>query len=216
MSGRWRFFAAGAAVLSAAVLMFLFFGADKLAERIAGKQIETVSHEAFGENLSSLTVDQEKIEFDGNGIFDPMKGVTATDCDGKDISYKVAVAYVMDRDIQKKTIRYTVYNSAGEKLAAQRELELSGYKGPDITCETVDSISYENLEYTAAILAESGMLHGDDGFGNDATDGIACSYELDQQTGSAMITLSLQNLFGDVKIVKFEAAVENLPDNWMD
>ncbi|MGN0334698.1 MAG: hypothetical protein ACI4DV_03410 [Lachnospiraceae bacterium] len=216
MSSRWHFFATGAAVLSVAVLVLLFFRADKLEERMSEKQIEAVSHEAFGENLSSLTVDQEKMEFDGNGIFDPMKGVKATDCDGKNITYKVAVAYVMNSDIQKKTVRYTVYTSAGEKLVAQRELELSGYKGPDIACETVDSISFEELERIASVLAGNGMLKGDDGFGNDATGGIACSYELDQQTGSAMITLSLQNLFGDVKLVKFQVAVENLPDYLMD
>lgn len=216
MSGRWHLFAAGAAVFSAVVLIFLFFGADKLAERFSEKETETVSHEIFGENYSSLTADQEKMQFNGSGIFDPMKGVEATDCDGKDITYKVAVAYVMDRDIQKKTIRYTVYTSAGEKLVAQRELELPGYKGPDITCDTVDSISFEDLETIADVLAEKGILHGDDGFGHDATDGITGSYELDQESGLATITLSLKNQFDDVKLVRFEAAVENLPDYLTD
>lgn len=216
MRGKWRFFAAGMAILAAAVLGILFFKADEWADNIAGIEKKTVSQEDFGENQSSLTVDGETLEFDGNGIFDPMKGVKAIDCDGKDISYKVAVAYIMERDIEKKTVRYTVYNSAGEKLVAERELELSGYQGPDIAFDAIESVNFEDLEDIVVIMGGNGLLHGDDGFGNDTTECIACSYELSQEGSSAIVTLSLQNVFGDVKLVKFEVAVENMPNSWLD
>ena len=208
MNNLGRFLTAGIGVLSAAVLVILFLFSDRLADNFGKGETVQVRREDFGEDQSSLTVEHEEVSFDGNGIFDPLDGVTATDCDGTDISYKVAVSYVSGAGIQEKKISYVVYNSMGEKLTAGSRLTLSGYSGPDITCDAPESMTWEELQDITGTLIKKEKLQGEDGFGKDVTQGIAASYALDENQSAAVITLSLQNSFGDVKLMKFEVAVE--------
>ena len=208
MNNLGRFLTAGIGVLSAAVLVILFLFSDRLADNFGKGEYVQVRWEDFGEDQSSLTVEHEKVSFDGNGIFDPLDGVKATDCDGTDISYKVAVSYVSGASIQEKKISYVVYNSRGAKLTAGSRLTLSGYSGPDITCDAPESMTWEELQDITEALIKEKKLQGEDGFGNDVTQSIAASYVLDEDQAIAEITLSLQNGFGDVKLMKFDAALE--------
>ena len=67
------------------------------------------------------------------------------------------------------------------------------------------------MDDLAEVWVQEGVLHGDDGFGNDASGSITSYYELDAETGLAEVTFSISNQFGDVKVLKVSLTVENMP-----
>ena len=202
------------AALAVLVMAVLLLFPDQLASWLGQDEAVPVTRtetKNSGSGLAVLEVSEEKREYDGNGIFDPLQGVTALDNDGTDLKNKVAVAYVSGSTIRQKTIRYSLYDSNGEKLEASCQLTLNQYEGPDITCEPLQSADFETMDDLAEVWVQEGVLHGDDGFGNDASGSITSYYELDVETGLAEVTFSISNQFGDVKVLRISLTVENIP-----
>lgn len=195
------------------ILLFLF---PEVLVTLLGKEKTGAERETAdtGSGQASLILEAEEREYDGNGIFDPLQGVTAQDNDGSDVKHKVGIAYLSGDTIRQKTILYTLYDSKGEKLEVSCKISLINYEGPDITCGKVESVDWEMLPNLAETLVQEGKLHGDDGFGNDASGSIASSYEINEQTHLAEVTFSISNQFNDTKVLKMEVPVENMPVEW--
>ena len=164
-----------------------------------------------GKGDASINVEHTEVVFNGKGIFDPMDGVSATDIDGTDITDKVAVSYVSGEVVNKKKVRYVVFDSACESLEAECSLVLDGYKGPSLKVGEVRKVSFDDLETLPQILIKEEILSGTDGFGSDISSSISYGYELDETTGQAKLTFSLTNSFQDFVSKKIDVIVTDIP-----
>lgn len=199
-------------ILAAVNLLVLFVAPELMAPQGAEESLPVISEaDGLGSGQAKLTVAQPLRSFDGNGIFNPLDGVEAFDTDGREITAKVAVAYIPGKTVQQKEIRYTVYDSQNEKMEAACELLLDGYTGPSITIGEIKAISWEDLQRLTEILIEQDVLQGDDGFGNDATAGITYFYEINPDMQTVEVTFSLMNQFQDYRNEKVVLTVEDIP-----
>lgn len=201
------------AVLNLGVL-FLF---PELPVKLMGKGGEPTAYadenDGKGSGMASLTVEETKRAFDGNGIFDPMKGVKAFDNDGTDITRKVSYSFVSGKTVSEKEIRYTFYDSKNEKLTASVTLSLENYSGPSIEIGEIPSVTWDELQRLTEILVSQGKLKGDDGFGNDASGLISHSFEIEPDGQFAEVTFSLINQFQDFRSEKVRIGIKDLPDD---
>lgn len=190
------------AVINLGVL-FLY---PELPAKLAGKSdadyLQISEEDSKGSEKAALTLAEDKREFNGKGIFDPLEGVKALDTDGQDITDKIAVAYIPGETIQQKQIHYTVYDSENEKLEASCDLYLENYEGPSVSVKNVGNISWEQLQKLTEVLVGKGKLKGDDGFGNDASEGVTYFYEVNPDMQTVEVTFSLTNLFQDYRMRK--------------
>lgn len=199
------------AVLNLAGLMFFPDILAGLMGKNGEESFEITEEDGKGSGQAVLKLEEDRRTFDGNGIFDPLAGVQALDNDGKDITDKVAVFFASGKTVMEKKIHYTVYDSKNEKLEASCDLFLENYQGPSITIGEVGTLTWEELQKIPETLIANGVLSGDDGFGNDATGGIACFYELNEDMVTADITFSLMNQFQDYRNEKIVVQVEDIP-----
>lgn len=169
-----------------------------------------------GKGKASITLEDDMRTFSGNGIFNPLEGVKATDIEGEDITDKVAVSYISEEVINKKKIRYVVYDSEGNCMETECKLKLEDYKGPEISVNEVKKISFNDLESLVSHLVKNGVLKGTDGFGNDISQSIGYYYEIDRERSQADITFSLINNFQDYVSKKLIVTVTDIPEDYME
>lgn len=203
---------AAAAVLLLCIVAGLFFFPEipfYLMQKGTEEQ-RTQKQEAAGS--AALTVREKEKSFDGHGIFNPLDGVQALDNDGSDIIGKVAVNYNSGRTIDKKEIHYVLYDSKGERMDAVCDLILENYEGPSVTLGEIEKVTWEDLQKLAEVLVRDGKLTADDGFGNDASAGVACSYEVTGRS-TAEVQFSLSNVFRDYCVKKVVVQVEDIPED---
>ena len=213
-----KWIVAGVTVLAVLNLIVLFVWPEQFAKILGLSKEEdfVVSEEdSRGSGDAALTVPEEKLLFNGKGIFDPMTGVIAADTDGSDLTEKVSISYSSGKTIDEKEIHYQVYDSTGKRMEAVRELKLDNYRGPSVKLGTVERVSWEELPYLPEVLIKDGILSADDGFGRDMSKGIAYSYEILYESSQAELTFSLNNDFQDFSSQKCLVLVDDLPDDYM-
>ena len=205
-------------VLAAVNLVAIVACPDKVLGAIGVNKEEDVllNVSNSGDGEASITLENDKRTFNGNGIFNPLEGVKATDIEGEDITDKVAVSYLSEEVINKKKIRYAVYDSESNLMETECELKLEDYKGPEITISAVKKISFNELETLVSNLTKNGALKGTDGFGNDISPSIGYYYEIDRERNQAEITFSLINNFQDYVSKKLIVTVTDIPDDYME
>ena len=204
----------GVVTLIAAMNLAVIFLKPDIVLRITGlyKEENIIRDSSMeGKGDASLKIEHSDLTFNGKGIFDPMDGVNATDIDGTDITDKVAVSFVSGEVINKKKIRYVVFDSSGESLEAECALVLDGYRGPELKVGGVTKVSFNDLETLPQILIKEGVLSGTDGFGSDISSSISYGYELDETTEQAKLTFSLTNSFQDFVSKKIDVIVTDIP-----
>lgn len=206
----YRIITAAIAAVSLLLLLFLFIFAEPLAEKLTDGRGQDISLSLNDAGESCLLLKMDARSFDGNGIFDPMEGVTAIDVDGSDIRYKVAVAYTTKGLIHNKKICYTLYDANRQKLTAACTLVLENYSGPSIAMPEIEEIDIEDLDELFQILRNGGMIKGNDGFGKDVTSDITYSYRLDEVSGEAELIFMLKNQFNDSCAETFKVQVNGL------
>lgn len=215
-SNKGKIIAAAVTILAVLNLLVLFIYPElpaKLMGKSGEESFEISEEDGKGSGKAALTLKEKERTFAGNGIFDPLEGVQALDTDGKDLTDKVAVAYVPGKNIQEKEIRYTVYTSESEKLEAVCDLWLENYRGPSIEIGDVGTISWEQLQRLTEVLVNRGVLKGDDGFGNDVSGGVTYFYEVNNDLQTVDVTFSLTNIFQDYRNEKVIIQVEDLAEN---
>lgn len=192
-------------------LLFVLLFPELPAKWFGKEGISKIIKNNTGSGQSTLIVEEKERYFDGNGIFDPLKGIKATDYNGNDIVNKVSYHYVSGKSLEQKQIQYVLYISENEKLTDSSSLTLTNYTGPIINIEEVNTINYEDLQNLMEQWIKADLLQGDDGFGNDATNMINYSYELMQDQQVAKITLSLVNQFQDYYSKTILVTVNDIP-----
>lgn len=215
-SNKGKIIAAAVTILAVLNLLVLFVYPElpaKLMGKSGEESLEISEEDGQGSGKAALTLKEAERTFDGNGIFNPLEGVQALDTDGKDITSKVAAAYVPGKSIQEKEIRYTVYTSESEKLEAICKLQLENYQGPSIEIGDVGTISWEQLQRLTEVLVNRGVLKGDDGFGNDVSGGVTYFYEVNDDLQTVDVTFSLTNIFQDYRNEKVIIQVDDLAEN---
>lgn len=201
------------AVLNLAVLFFFPDFPAHLMGKDGTADVSVTENAGKGSGKASLAIEKTDLTFDGNGLFNPLAGVTALDNDGSDITRKVSFSYFSGKTISEKEVRYSVYDSENEKLTAVANLLLENYEGPSIKVGEITSVSWEELQRLTEVLVKKGLLLGNDGFGNDVSSTISYSYEMVSDKNAVEITFSLVNQFQDYKSEKITVSVDDIPED---
>lgn len=194
-------------VLSAIVLLFLFFFSDSL---LLKPNDQTGYSGAIGNTLSvEITADPEALTYDGKGNLDFMSGIKATDSKGKDVTELVTASVDSSNSLTEKNIIYSINHADYDFTSYKRTLKLTNYKGPTINVEGAlpDVDSSDTSKYISS-LVEKGILVADDGFGHNISEGIF-SDDLKALTtaGQQKISFSVQNFLNDRKDIVIQVNV---------
>lgn len=181
MRQRWIYKAAGitAVFLFAGILAAAVFQDSK--NRISVKEKEET------DALAVLEFESEELVYSGSGKLDLMDGVRAESSLGEDLTSQVSAVLTGEGTENKKTVRYTVFDSQGKEVSRTRTLLLKDYQGPQIQAEDSLELTAEDLENLIETLEKRGEIKGEDGFGMDITDQITWKREK-LSTGRYLLT----------------------------
>lgn len=206
MRQRWIYKAAGitAVFLFAGILAAAVFQDSK--NRISVKEKEET------DALAVLEFESEELVYSGSGKLDLMDGVRAESSLGEDLTSQVSAVLTGEGTENKKTVRYTVFDSQGKEVSRTRTLLLKDYQGPQIQAEDSLELTAEDLENLIETLEKRGEIKGEDGFGMDITDQITWKREK-LSTGRYLLTFTLSNDYLDTVQKEAEAYIEGEPQD---
>lgn len=206
MRQRWIYKAAGitAVFLFAGILAAAVFQDSK--NRISVKEKEET------DALAVLEFESEELVYSGSGKLDLMDGVRAESSLGEDLTSQVSAVLTGEGTGNKKTVRYTVFDSQGKEVSRTRTLLLKDYQGPQIQAEDSLDLTAEDLENLIETLEKRGEIKGEDGFGMDITDRITWKREK-LSTGRYLLTFTLSNDYLDTVQKEAEAYIEGEPQD---
>lgn len=206
MRQKWIYKAAGitAVFLFAGILAAAVFQDSK--NRISVKEKEET------DALAVLEFESEELVYSGRGKLDLMDGVRAESSQGEDLTSQVSAVLTGEGTENKKTVRYTVFDSQGKEVSRTRTLLLKDYQGPQIQAEDSLNLTAEDLENLIETLEKRGEIKGEDGFGMDITDQITWKRKK-LSTGKYLLTFTLSNDYLDTVQKEAEAYIEGEPQD---
>lgn len=162
---------------------------------------EVAAEASTEDQTAAIRFESNTLTYDGTGDIDRllMNGVSAVDTDGSDITENITTSMKNGSILTEKTIKYSVKTSDGQKIKKERTLRLENYEGPSIQISSnLPPLEESELANSAALLADAGALHAEDGFGNDITSSVDVQYIADETSiGTYVLTFSLTNQFQD-------------------
>lgn len=204
MRQRWIYKAAGITAV------FLFAGI--LAAAVFQDSKNRISVKEETDALAVLEFESEELVYSGSGKLDLMDGVRAESSLGEDLTSQVSAVLTGEGTGNKKTVRYTVFDSQGKEVSRTRTLLLKDYQGPQIQAEDSLDLTAEDLENLIETLEKRGEIKGEDGFGMDITDRITWKREK-LSTGRYLLTFTLSNDYLDTVQKEAEAYIEGEPQD---
>ena len=204
MRQRWIYKAAGITAV------FLFAGI--LAAAVFQDSKNRISVKEETDALAVLEFESEELVYSGSGKLDLMDGVRAESSLGEDLTSQVSAVLTGEGTENKKTVRYTVFDSQGKEVSRTRTLLLKDYQGPQIQAEDSLDLTAEDLENLIETLEKRGEIKGEDGFGMDITDQITWKREK-LSTGRYLLTFTLSNDYLDTVQKEAEAYIEGEPQD---
>ena len=204
MRQRWIYKAAGITAV------FLFAGI--LAAAVFQDSKNRISVKEETDALAVLEFESEELVYSGSGKLDLMDGVRAESSLGEDLTSQVSAVLTGEGTENKKTVRYTVFDSQGKEVSRTRTLLLKDYQGPQIQAEDSLELTAEDLENLIETLEKRGEIKGEDGFGMDITDQITWKREK-LSTGRYLLTFTLSNDYLDTVQKEAEAYIEGEPQD---
>ncbi len=204
MRQRWIYKAAGITAV------FLFAGI--LAAAVFQDSKNRISVKEESDALAVLEFESEELVYSGSGKLDLMDGVRAESSLGEDLTSQVSAVLTGEGTGNKKTVRYTVFDSQGKEVSRTRTLLLKDYQGPQIQAEDSLELTAEDLENLIETLEKRGEIKGEDGFGVDITDRITWKREK-LSTGRYLLTFTLSNDYLDTVQKEAEAYIEGEPQD---
>lgn len=204
MRQRWVYKAAGVTAV------FLFAGI--LAAAVFQDSKNRISVKEETDALAVLKFESEELVYSGSGKLDLMDGVRAESSLGEDLTSQVSAVLTGEGTGNKKTVRYTVFDSQGKEVSRTRTLLLKDYQGPQIQAEDSLDLTAEDLENLIETLEKRGEIKGEDGFGMDITDRITWKREK-LSTGRYLLTFTLSNDYLDTVQKEAEAYIEGEPQD---
>lgn len=204
MRQRWVYKAAGVTAV------FLFAGI--LAAAVFQDSKNRISVKEETDALAVLEFESEELVYSGSGKLDLMDGVRAESSQGEDLTSQVSAVLTGEGTGNKKTVRYTVFDSQGKEVSRTRTLLLKDYQGPQIQAEDSLDLTAEDLENLIETLEKRGEIKGEDGFGMDITDRITWKREK-LSTGRYLLTFTLSNDYLDTVQKEAEAYIEGEPQD---
>ncbi|GHU81310.1 hypothetical protein AGMMS50284_0690 [Clostridia bacterium] len=187
-------------ILSAILLVLVFFFSDTLFSVKNSKDSLLASIDLDPDINVTINFTDNTITYDGTGNFDAMKGVTATDENGNDVTKLVTASIAEEKPSDTKaTITYSISTPGYEFASASRTLELRNYKKPKITLKNSDlACDIIDLDELIQKLAAEGTLRATDGFGHDISEGIYCEdFTSITSSGEYTVTFSIMNFLND-------------------
>lgn len=204
MRQRWIYKAAGITAV------FLFAGI--LAAAVFQDSKNRISVKEEIDALAVLEFESEELVYSGSGKLDLMDGVRAENSLGEDLTSQVSAVLTGEGTENKKTVRYTVFDSQGKEVSRTRTLLLKDYQGPQIQAEDSLELTAEDLENLIETLEKRGEIKGEDGFGMDITDQITWKRKK-LSTGRYLLTFTLSNDYLDTVQKEAEAYIEGEPQD---
>lgn len=204
MRQRWIYKAAGITAV------FLFAGI--LAAAVFQDSKNRISVKEESDALAVLEFESEELVYSGSGKLDLMDGVRAESSLGEDLTSQVSAVLTGEGTENKKTVRYTVFDSQGKEVSRTRTLLLKDYQGPQIQAEDSLELTAEDLENLIETLEKRGEIKGEDGFGMDITDQITWKRKK-LSTGRYLLTFTLSNDYLDTVQKEAEAYIEGEPQD---
>lgn len=204
MRQRWIYKAAGITAV------FLFAGI--LAAAVFQDSKNRISVKEESDALAVLEFESEELVYSGSGKLDLMDGVRAESSLGEDLTSQVSAVLTGEGTENKKTVRYTVFDSQGKEVSRTRTLLLKDYQGPQIQAEDSLDLTAEDLENLIETLEKRGEIKGEDGFGMDITDRITWKREK-LSTGRYLLTFTLSNDYLDTVQKEAEAYIKGEPQD---
>lgn len=204
MRQRWIYKAAGITAV------FLFAGI--LAAAVFQDSKNRISVKEETDALAVLEFESEELVYSGSGKLDLMDGVRAENSQGEDLTSQVSAVLTGEGTENKKTVRYTVFDSQGKEVSRTRTLLLKDYQGPQIQAEDSLELTAEDLENLIETLEKRGEIKGEDGFGMDITDQITWKRKK-LSTGRYLLTFTLSNDYLDTVQKEAEAYIEGEPQD---
>lgn len=206
MRQRWIYKAAGLTAV------FLFTGILAAAVFQDSKNRISVKEKEETDALAVLEFESEELVYSGSGKLDLMDGVRAENSQGEDLTSQVSAVLTGEGTENKKTVRYTVFDSQGKEVSRTRTLLLKDYQGPQIQAEDSLDLTAEDLENLIETLEKRGEIKGEDGFGMDITDRITWKREK-LSTSRYLLTFTLSNDYLDTVQKEAEAYIEGEPQD---
>lgn len=206
MRQKWIYKAAGITAV------FLFTGILAAAVFQDSKNRISVKEKEETDALAVLEFESEELVYSGRGKLDLMDGVRAESSQGEDLTSQVSAVLTGEGTENKKTVRYTVFDSQGKEVSRTRTLLLKDYQGPQIQAEDSLNLTAEDLENLIETLEKRGEIKGEDGFGMDITDQITWKRKK-LSTGKYLLTFTLSNDYLDTVQKEAEAYIEGEPQD---
>ena len=206
MRQRWIYKAAGITAV------FLFTGILAAAVFQDSKNRISVKEKEETDALAVLEFESEELVYSGRGKLDLMDGVRAESSQREDLTSQVSAVLTGEGTENKKTVRYTVFDSQGKEVSRTRTLLLKDYQGPQIQAEDSLNLTAEDLENLIETLEKRGEIKGEDGFGMDITDQITWKRKK-LSTGRYLLTFTLSNDYLDTVQKEAEAYIEGEPQD---
>ena len=128
--------------------------------------------------------------------------------DGIQISYSI----LPGESRLKKTIQYSATLDSGETLTETRVMNLtSRYTGPTISLQSsLPDIDPDDADVYAGRLGAKGIIHADDGFGNDAAEMVYAVFDdLSDEYPDSGMTLVIENQVHDTYELDLTVQVED-------
>lgn len=206
MRQKWIYKAAGITAV------FLFTGILAAAVFQDSKNRISVKEKEETDALAVLEFESEELVYSGRGKLDLMDGVRAESSQGEDLTSQVSAVLTGEGTENKKTVRYTVFDSQGKEVSRTRTLLLKDYQGPQIQAEDSLNLTAEDMENLIETLEKRGEIKGEDGFGMDITDQITWKRKK-LSTGKYLLTFTLSNDYLDTVQKEAEAYIEGEPQD---
>lgn len=201
-------------IVSLCIIAVLFLFEDDISAHFEKSKLSSISITTDEDTGSSYIVaPSEELEYDGTSSLDLMDGVSAVDIDGSDITDDITVQIIAGDSFNKKTVRYSVFNSDYQLITKDRVLNLYDYSGPSISIDIDIDINDYNLSNIVSSLIEDDILSADDGYGNDISEDICFSYTLiNSSTSLYQVVFSVNNVYGDTDSVTFNTNIYSAAD----
>lgn len=214
-------FLKGLVALAAIInLIVLFLFPDALSERLrdvslsgnsseeSQASIENVSvnssndieaSEATAQPLTySIVMEQEAFTYDGTGDIDLLDGVSLLSSDGDILDTPIFVSIRTGDTLSQKILLYSADTDLGQ-ITASRNLQLENYYGPSIQLpSSLPDLEETQLDTLLSYMPTDGSFRADDGYGNDITQAVTTTYNMDAENPSiAHCVFTVVNRFND-------------------
>lgn len=145
-----------------------------------------------------IHLDTDTLTYDGTAALNLMQGVSLVSSDGKTPDSTVFAHIKTGNSLSQKIIEYSA-DTADGRITASRILDLSHYSGPSIILpDALPQIEEDELDSMLEALSKEESIHADDGYGNDITASVVCSYKQEAAHPDRIYyTFTVTNIFND-------------------